>query len=273
MDRDSTRQLIQNLKDFADRNASAEVFSEEDFAATFGQITPFVRTFPIHFETFECLRSRAMPYATDLENVKQMGPPPEHRVRGLSRCNHEGQSILYGASNLPTSFLELGLSESHSCAITTQFRLRDGEALTLIAIGELDHYRRHKRPRLGTPGIAEQIDALINPLEAYDQIAHYFVDSYLADLFSRPADSQRNVYEVTARIANAFLQIEEIDGIIYPSVRHEGGLNYALRSEVFGKLDVVKFSLTCTASDCLDTLLHLRPPFAWHKPDGLQGVT
>jgi|GEM_PF-3638692 len=29
----------------------------------------------------------------------------------------------------------------------------------------------------------------------------------------------------------------------------------------------------CTGSDCLDTLLQLRPPFAWHEPDGLQGVT
>ena len=29
----------------------------------------------------------------------------------------------------------------------------------------------------------------------------------------------------------------------------------------------------CTGSDCLDTLLQLRPPFAWHKPGGLQGVT
>jgi hypothetical protein len=30
---------------------------------------------------------------------------------------------------------------------------------------------------------------------------------------------------------------------------------------------------SCTGSDCLDTVLQLRPPFAWHKPDGLRGVT
>ena len=29
----------------------------------------------------------------------------------------------------------------------------------------------------------------------------------------------------------------------------------------------------CTGSVCLDTVLQLRPPFAWHRPDGLQGVT
>jgi hypothetical protein len=32
-------------------------------------------------------------------------------------------------------------------------------------------------------------------------------------------------------------------------------------------------SLRCTGSDYLDTVLQLRPPFAWHKPDGLRGVT
>jgi hypothetical protein len=29
----------------------------------------------------------------------------------------------------------------------------------------------------------------------------------------------------------------------------------------------------CTGSDYLDTVLQLRPPFAWHQPDGLRGVT
>jgi hypothetical protein len=28
----------------------------------------------------------------------------------------------------------------------------------------------------------------------------------------------------------------------------------------------------CTGPDYLDTVLQLRLPFAWHKPDGLRGV-
>ncbi|WP_374476428.1 transposase family protein [Zoogloea sp.] len=31
--------------------------------------------------------------------------------------------------------------------------------------------------------------------------------------------------------------------------------------------------IPCTGSVCLDTVLQLRLPFAWHKPDGLRGVT
>jgi RES domain-containing protein len=250
VDRDSTHALIKRLSEFSERNRKAELFSEEDFVATFNQINPFVRAFPIHFDQFEMLRSRKISNSTDLENVKQMGPPPAHRIKSMGRCNHEGQSVLYGASNLPTSFLEIGFSETEPCAITVQFKLREGQQLRLLPIGELDHYRRHKRPRLGTPGIAEQIEVFLEPLEAYDYFAFHYVDAYLVDYFSRPSDSEPHLYEVTARISNAFMNIIGIDGIIYPSVKHQGGLNYAINPESFeGKFEVVKFSLTTPVRD------------------------
>lgn len=45
-------------------------------------------------------------------------------------------------------------------------------------------------------------------------------------------------------------------------------------SDVYAKLlRVTDDGLVCTGSDCLDTVLQLRPPFGWHKPDGLRGVT
>ncbi|MCX7166544.1 MAG: class I SAM-dependent methyltransferase [Rhodocyclales bacterium] len=39
------------------------------------------------------------------------------------------------------------------------------------------------------------------------------------------------------------------------------------------RFDLFGLQSDCTGSDCLDTLLQLRPPFAWQKPVGLQGVT
>lgn len=250
MDRDSTHELVKRLSQFSERNRKTEAFSEDDFVGTFKQISPFVSTFPIHFDQFEMLRSRRISRATDLENVKQMGPPPSHRIKSMGRCNHEGQSVLYGASNLPTSFLEVGLSEVEPCAITVHFRLREGQSLMLLPIGELDHFRRYKRPRLGTPGVAEQIESFLKSIETYDYFAYHFVDAYLADYFSKSSDSEPHLYEVTARIANAFMGIKNIDGIIYPSVKHQGGLNYAINPASFeDKFEVVKFSLTTPVRD------------------------
>ena len=36
--------------------------------------------------------------------------------------------------------------------------------------------------------------------------------------------------------------------------------------------DNMQIFIECTGSDCLDTVLQLRLPFAWHKPDGLRRV-
>jgi len=43
--------------------------------------------------------------------------------------------------------------------------------------------------------------------------------------------------------------------------------------EIVAALGMSQSRISCTGTDYLDTVLQLRPPFAWHKPDGLRGVT
>ena len=50
----------------------------------------------------------------------------------------------------------------------------------------------------------------------------------------------------------------------------KAGRFYSLNYDNLVKIDAF---MTCTGSDCLDTVLQLRRPFVWHKPDGLRGVT
>jgi hypothetical protein len=247
MDRESLRDLTQCLTAFSECNRLAGDFSEGAFIETFARISPFVRTFPISFSTFSLVRSRRIESSTDFENVKQMGYPPAHRVSEIGRCNFRGQPILYGSSNLETTFLEIEFDERHPCAISVQFSLKKGQSLVLLPIGEIDHYRRHGRLRMDTLGVTEQIDNLLEPLEHYPRTALQFVDAYLADYFRREPNgsTQRNVYEVTARIANSMFDLPGVDGLIFPSIRHEGGINYALKPEAFdSKLEITKFLAT-----------------------------
>jgi hypothetical protein len=233
--RERTRQFIQKLKDYSDRNRVAEKFDEADFVATFELLSKYVTSVGIPFKQFSMLRSRSTQRGMDFENIKQMSYPPEHRVATFGRCNFPGQSMLYAANNIETSFLEIELNDKTPSAITLQFNLKEEEEIRLLSIGELNHYRRHGRTRLDTPGAVEQLDNLLKPLDQYERIAYQFVDSYFADYFSRVRDerTERNLYEVTARIAGALLTQPDIDGIIYPSVRHAGGLNFAIKPEVF----------------------------------------
>lgn len=246
MDKHSTINLVTNLTKFSERNRTAKEFDEGDFVSTFEQLSPFTTLVDIHFENFELVRSRSTQRGLDFEHVRQMMYPPAQRVK-LGRCNFERQPILYGSSNVETSFLEIGFSEQESCAVIAQFRLKHGSKLTLRPIGELDHYRRYRRSRLGTPGAAEQLDQLLGNLDHYGQIAHWYVDAYFADFFSRIRNDnyERNLYEVTSRIANAFLMDENVDGLIYPSVKHAGGLNFAIKPNVFDeRFEIVKYALT-----------------------------
>lgn len=246
LDKEEIHQLTQRLLRFSKQNRGASAFSETEFVSTFETLSPFVTSIIIHFNAFEMIRTRSTPPGTDVENVRQMGYPPSSKI-GLQRCNFPGQQILYASSTLDTSLLEIQFTADRPCAIVTQFRLKADTSLSLLPIGELDHYRRHKRTRLGTPGLDDQINGIVEPLDHYDRIAYEFVDAYLADFMSRIPhdDTEKNLYEVTARIANAFLMQDDVDGLIYPSVKRQGGLNYAIKPEVFDKkFEPVLFALT-----------------------------
>lgn len=246
LDKSSTHQLAEGLLRFSNKNRTAREFNESEFVSTFEILSPFVTSVVIHFDAFEMIRTRSTPSGTDVESVRQMAYPPTSKV-GLQRCNFPGQQILYASSTLDTSLLEIQFTPERPCAIVTQFRLKAGCNLSLLPIGELDHYRRHRRTRLGTPGLDEQLNQIVEPLGHYDRIAHEFVDAYLADFMSRTPHhlTERNLYEVTARIANAFLMQDDVDGLIYPSVKRQGGLNYAIKPDVFDKkFEPVVFALT-----------------------------
>ncbi len=246
MDKQSATRLIRALTEYSKRYQLFDDFDENDFVSTFEQLSPHVTLVDIEFNNFEMIRSRATQPSLDFEHLNQMIYPPANKVK-LGRCNFDGQSILYASSNVETSFLEIGFSEPKSCAVLAQFRLKHDTTLTLRPIGELDHYRRHRRPRLTTAGVTEKIEQLLTPLGHYDQIVRWYVDAYLADFFGRQLNegNDRHLYEITSRIANALLKDDHIDGLIFPSVKHTGGFNYAIKPSVFdARFEISKYALT-----------------------------
>ena len=193
------------------------------------------------------LRARNTPRGTDFEHVRQLGYPPITRSNSIQRCSLPREQIFYGSSNVETSLLEVGFTEDRPCAVLAHFSLRAGSILKLLPIGEIDHLRRYGRLRMPANGVKERLEEALKGLEFYHRSAYEFVDALLADLFSRDKNSPENsaIYETTARISKMFLSHEEIDGMIYPSVRHAGGVNYAVLPGAFDKHFVIKkFILT-----------------------------
>jgi hypothetical protein len=248
MNREEFYQLILTLKDFSKKNRSADRFDEEHFIEVFDQIKPIFHAFPIQLSKFEMYRSRSVLFATDYQNIKQISYPPIEKVRNIGRCNLKGQPMLYGANSVPTTLLEIKLNtNARLCAVVGKFRLKEGESINMLSIGEYDHYRRHQKLRVDAPGIINSMKKKLDALDDYSCLALQFIDSYLADFFRCIPNSknQRNVYEVTTKVSEAILRSNGVDGLIFPSVWHEGGINSVFNPDIFdSKFEVDRFMLT-----------------------------
>jgi len=204
MNREELYQLIRTLKDFYKKNRSVDKFDEEYFVEIFDQIKPIFHAFPIQFSKFEMYRSRSVSFATDYQNIKQISYPPIDKVRNIGRCNLKGQSMFYGSNSVPTTLLEMKLNKSaRLCAVVGKFRLKEDKDINILSIGECDHYRRHQKLRVDSPGVIDSMKERLDNLDDYSRLALQFVDSYLADFFRCIPNSknQRNVYEVTTRVS------------------------------------------------------------------------
>lgn len=236
------RDVAEALRAFDAQNLAAEGFDENLYSIAAEEFGRFFLSVPVNFSSFQTMRSRPVQWHTLYENVSQIIYPESSKVTSTNRANFAGQSIFYGSNGIDTTLLECGI-QSETSVITGQYRLKDGCQISLIILGQIDHFRRHQRLTVQAPGIENILTDIFNGLSFDARQALYFCDAFLADYFSRTENAEcRNVYEITARVANTLYANANIDGLLYPSVRHMGGLNVALKPEVFDtKFEMMNF--------------------------------
>lgn len=162
-----------------------------------------------------------------LPAVDEFGPPPTHKA-GVGRANGAGDPLFYGGSSDETVFAEIRATAGSSINIAA-FTVKSGRSITAHVIGELDHYRRWRRNRFLPAGLEDHAQNILAELHPDVALAVQLVDAFLADRFSRPG---KDAYRVTNLIAREFLRSKSIDAIIYPSVAHPGGMDYAIKAGV-----------------------------------------
>lgn len=172
-------------------------------------------------------RGRPVEAGTRVPNVAELGPPPA-QVATTGRANGHGESIFYGGSSDETVFSELQLAAGHAVNIAA-FSVKPMQEITAYVIGEMDHLRRWGRPRFLPAGLEVHSQEILSSLHPDVALAIQLVDAFFADRFSRKG---KEAYRVTNLIAREFLQSQTIDAIVFPSVAHPGGFNYAIKSQV-----------------------------------------
>jgi len=245
VDEYSFHELVREFSEFDEFNKKNDSFSEDRFSKVFDIIKYVYYGIPIEFKHFELIRSRKIAFSTIFENIKQITYPHPSYVKNMSRCNFKGRSIFYAANSIEAALLEWKIGKD-DCAIAAKFNLKDGEKLSLVCIGEVDHFRRYKKTLLKTNNVVERIENLFKKLDIYPRFALQYVDAFLSDYFKRiPGEPNKNVYDVTARISNFLFEFDFIDGIVFDSVRFHGGLNVAIKPKVFdNKFELSKYLVT-----------------------------
>jgi len=186
-------------------------------------------------------RGRKAESADGFENVNMMIQPPPDACSGYNRCSPPREPMFYAALSAHTVFSEVHATVGDRVQLVL-VAPEDGCQIKLAHIGEIDHWRRYGRSILAQPQV-EEILRLTFPNDDWSEreVRRMYVDAFMADMFSRDGRAL-GVYEVTSAISRCYLEAG-IDGLIYPSVKHRGGLCVALHTRCAQQMGVVEFAL------------------------------
>ncbi|UOA17528.1 hypothetical protein DSM14862_00278 [Sulfitobacter indolifex] len=155
-------------------------------------------------------------------------PPPEKAATG--RANAACESVFYCGSSPETCFAESRLAKGDTFHLF-RYNLIQGRKLSLVSIGDYDSIRRRGRTILQSPIIEKGCSDILKRLKPNVRLAVQLVDAFFFDQINRKGNADQ--YRITQTIFRAISSGLEVDGVMYPSVEHSGGTNFALKQNAY----------------------------------------
>ncbi len=162
--------------------------------------------------------------------VAEMGyPPPEIAKR--NRLSDESMPSLYAATRLETALLEIDAKEQDLVQLVC-FMAKLEIPIRIAVIGELQHVERTGYLRLIGRDPDRSMIRFLNSkgLEVGRRLL--YIDAFLAHLLADP-EAQNSDYVRSRAVAAMIYRNKDIDGIMFPSVRDQLGMNLVLRAMAF----------------------------------------
>lgn len=190
----------------------------------------FIITYP--FNNLELWRVRSSKCGELFRHIDDLKYPPRNFVSDFGRANIPFSSVFYAASSPETAFAESRLEKDNYFHLT-KYNSKNSATLQVIVIGDIDNLRRRKKTVLDISAYADKYNYILNSLTPDIRLAVQLVDAFFVDRLSRKGNQDE--YRITSRIINELFESSkyEISGIIYPSVEHAGGYNYAFKPDVY----------------------------------------
>lgn len=203
--------------------------SDEYINRTINELSYIYFSLPYKLGTGSCLwRARKSSNRLLLSHTDELKYPPSNVV-DYGRANTVGASVFYAATSAETAFTECRLKEGdyfHSA----RYELKADKDIYLHRFGDLDSLRRNSQTVFNKPYYNEAYAYALSKLKPKVKLAVQLVDAFFVDRLSRKGNMDE--YRVSSRIVNELLSVSNISGIIYPSVEHSGGYNYAIKPTV-----------------------------------------
>lgn len=188
------------------------------------------------------------------ENVNQLSCRNPDGVTDYGRCHRPSLAVYYGANNLDTVLSELSPEVGDRVHIAIA-RPKLSDEVILTAIGEIDHVRRYNRAFIGNEDTLKIIQELLDNVKSENDLKKIFLDAFMANLFLSPA-THTSDYKATSALSDIIFSANNdskpiLDGFVYPSVAHRGGINFAIKGSAFlTKMEVIH----CMAFEIIDSL-------------------
>jgi len=192
---------------------------------------------------FACVRGRKISESDVREGTKTGGAfatssslsyPPVDLTTTFGRCHWPSQPVFYASRIQQTVFSELDVNVD-DYVLSGQWVMPNTSSVRTCFLGIVDQYRKtkiapiptktQKEHRMVTARLKEELDRRY----ATDQgLISLLVDAFFADIFSRTA-STFNDYKLTSIVSAYLFDNCRFNVIAYPSVKHYGSINYAIR--------------------------------------------
>jgi hypothetical protein len=221
--------IIRRLNDFIDKKIELDSHQVTNYLDNL--IRYFTSTLHIPVQPgLKLLRARAFEcehYERDVAELSYIPEKYKSRVV-LGRLNIDQEPIYYGCvyfndidGGVNVAFSEVDAKSGQTVNVLRSEVIAE---LNMYYIGIYDHIKRNSRPDFiseETFGYFKEVYSLQQSTYSNDAfLAHQLCDSFFADVLRRPKHG--NLYYITSVISKLFMEVNNIDGIIYTSVKAEG---------------------------------------------------
>lgn len=195
------------------------------------------------------VRGRQLYGDTVYSNINELTLRRPEAITSFGRCHRPSQPVLYASLNPETVCSELGLHTGDRVELIYLEKLPD-ETFNAMIVGEFDHVRRYGTTSFSSAPLKADIEGRLATVNKLERLRIDLADAFIADRFRAPAKNPYE-YKITSAFSSLILDDMDLDGIVYPSVGHLGGWNFAIKAAAFKKKFRVTQAQVCEIYDAL----------------------